>query len=501
MVKLRWLSAQCLFWSTRWYGRHGCTPLAWSRRCETKAYSVSFEGQLFSFLRKSSRVGVAGLFSCVFVGPLAFFGVLFHWQRVRAKLPHRQLSFVDKLCIAQHDEEMKREGILGLAAFLKHSRRLVVLWSPTYFSRLWCTYELATWFRYNRPLSSILFMPVEIPFVLVCGVAFLIPHFGWRHISLTFELTAPPIFVMLVFIEHVLASYVLLGHVEHVTKLRHDLDNFSVQRSECFCCSNDHQHPESGLPMLCDREFVYETLRQSFRSSGLEGQQDEHLATFNHEVKTTLNHYVVSALPECRLFIRYADVLFMGFPIPCYVIEECIFHYRLGHTQLWMYFLSGLAVWLLVFPLEINILLRAIYAVHGRAVGRTRSRKRKLFLASFVWAPIAGFLVAFFWKFVNEEAWIRNDMVWPFFVAVMAETLLASCLFGRLPRMQAASLFRGCAATLSHPPSRVGRSGSVTAHNGGVQTVGAAARGAIGPMDGCASGHRLKPSSAAPNCL
>ena len=52
------------------------------------------------------------------------------WQRIRSVLLAPQTAFLDKLCIAQSPElaDLKAKGILGLAAFLNHSRRLVVTW-------------------------------------------------------------------------------------------------------------------------------------------------------------------------------------------------------------------------------------------------------------------------------------------------------------------------------------------------------------------------------------
>ena len=56
--------------------------------------------------------------------------VLCFWQRVRTLLFTPRFVFLDKLCIAQSPElaDLKAKGILGLAAFLHHSRRLVVPW-------------------------------------------------------------------------------------------------------------------------------------------------------------------------------------------------------------------------------------------------------------------------------------------------------------------------------------------------------------------------------------
>lgn len=74
------------------------------------------------------------------------------WQRFRSLLFTPQFAFLDKLCIAQSPElaDLKAKGILGLAAFMKHSKRLVVLWSPRYFQRLWCSYEIATFLADDR---------------------------------------------------------------------------------------------------------------------------------------------------------------------------------------------------------------------------------------------------------------------------------------------------------------------------------------------------------------
>ena len=39
------------------------------------------------------------------------------------------------------------EGISNLHVFLQRSKRLVILWSPDYFTRLWCTWEVAVYVK------------------------------------------------------------------------------------------------------------------------------------------------------------------------------------------------------------------------------------------------------------------------------------------------------------------------------------------------------------------
>ena len=105
--------------------------------------------------------------------------VLCFWQRIRTKIFQSPINvFFDKLCIPQHDEDLrlglmfffgvrqlscffspflrKRNGIFGLAGFLDHADQLTVLWSHRYFSRLWCTYEISTFLRDTETPKPIL---------------------------------------------------------------------------------------------------------------------------------------------------------------------------------------------------------------------------------------------------------------------------------------------------------------------------------------------------------
>ena len=59
------------------------------------------------------------------------------------------MCFLDVVSIHQTDEELMHRGIYGLGGFLTQSEELWVLWSPPYFTRLWCVFEMAAFHAAN----------------------------------------------------------------------------------------------------------------------------------------------------------------------------------------------------------------------------------------------------------------------------------------------------------------------------------------------------------------
>jgi hypothetical protein len=108
-----------------------------------------------------------------FVLPMVvFFAVLWYGQ----ELPFgRRTCFLDKCCIHQTDESKKARGIKQLGAFLRHSKSMVVLWQPEYFTRLWCVYELAAFMHVNGgDCRSVSFLPLKL---YVFAISLSIFHF------------------------------------------------------------------------------------------------------------------------------------------------------------------------------------------------------------------------------------------------------------------------------------------------------------------------------------
>ena len=79
---------------------------------------------------------------------------------------NRTRCFLDKCCINQTDPVLKRRGIEALGVFLARSEVLLILWSPDYFLRLWCSYEVAVYMSLE-PDPSVKRRVVMVPLELV----------------------------------------------------------------------------------------------------------------------------------------------------------------------------------------------------------------------------------------------------------------------------------------------------------------------------------------------
>lgn len=80
---------------------------------------------------------------------------------------NRTRCFLDKCCINQTDPILKRRGIEALGVFLAKSDVMLILWSPDYFMRLWCAYEVAVYMSLESLNDSQRRRVVMIPLELV----------------------------------------------------------------------------------------------------------------------------------------------------------------------------------------------------------------------------------------------------------------------------------------------------------------------------------------------
>ncbi|KAF4678653.1 hypothetical protein FOZ60_016317 [Perkinsus olseni] len=72
--------------------------------------------------------------------------------------------FLDKCCISQVDPVERMRGISRLSEYLRISDKFVILWSPDYFKRLWCVYELACFLQTHDERDVIVIHPGHVMF-------------------------------------------------------------------------------------------------------------------------------------------------------------------------------------------------------------------------------------------------------------------------------------------------------------------------------------------------
>lgn len=279
---------------------------------------------------------------CVFVTPVIFVYYLFLvcWQQIRSFFVSPSMVFLDKLCISQHHMHKKEEGIAGLAAFLSNSKRMVILWSPKYFSRLWCTYELGAFLRLHRR-KRVEIIPASfgaclcIGSVLLSGSFFVFTgidaaSFSYEEFSL--EL-AHVIRQVMATVTVFLAVWVYMKTLGSLAQLSEQLSSFSIRDAECFCCSVGHRMPETGQQISCDRRVVYGTL-STWYSTEKGSKGTDPLELFDQEVRSHLNVFVAQQMGNGYFPITHFSCML----IVCRVCLSFSFYFKdvLSPATVWL---------------------------------------------------------------------------------------------------------------------------------------------------------------------
>ncbi|CAE7403520.1 car [Symbiodinium sp. CCMP2592] len=232
----------------------------------------------------------------VMAGHAVFLFLMCFWQSIRDICNASPRVFLDKLCISQEDPEEKKLGILGLGAFLKASGKLVILWSPRYFHRLWCTYEIVTFLRLHGEAARIQIMPAKMAWLLALTALM------WQSVLFTGRFLIDsvgdpvwfPVSFAMVLLEVLgllpLYNYHGLEIFADIEELPSQLRQFRLQQAQCTCCSIGHRHPDTGERIECDRQLVLSTLQQ-WHSESQEPEDPSYafLESFNSLVQNQLS--------------------------------------------------------------------------------------------------------------------------------------------------------------------------------------------------------------------
>mmetsp|Transcript_60977 Transcript_60977/g.142659 ORF Transcript_60977/g.142659 Transcript_60977/m.142659 type:complete len:588 (-) Transcript_60977:206-1969(-) len=312
----------------------------------------------------------------VVFGYAVFYVFLFFWQQMREVLLRPKIVFLDKLCIDQDDVQLKDKGIKGLAGFLDRTKKLTILWSPYYFSRLWCTYELATFLR--NPGAR---RPMEVISVRMCYLLFLM-SVCWRVLLAVYYLLISssdllgedtamlvrrflPILITVILPMH---YYKGLGLMQSIRELPTQLQGFRIQNAECFCCKHNHIHPHTQEEMGCDRELIFNTLKAWYGTSTTQTDED-HLRQFNNLVQKKLSPSVLEAASGETLPLHYALYMVVSANLPWLTeyVASMATPPALEGLDLLVWGLRGLADWAYVCFLML-VAMRCSIALWGRGV-------------------------------------------------------------------------------------------------------------------------------------
>eukprot|EP00927_Polykrikos_kofoidii_P068531 TRINITY_DN6388_c1_g1_i1.p1 TRINITY_DN6388_c1_g1~~TRINITY_DN6388_c1_g1_i1.p1 ORF type:complete len:392 (-),score=30.68 TRINITY_DN6388_c1_g1_i1:42-1187(-) len=204
----------------------------------------------------SLQYGVWGLS----MGVLFFVPTMLCWRSGRH-------VFLDKICISQVNEKKKLDAVMGIGAFLKASKCMMVMIDLTYTTRLWCIFELAAYSKLMEKDSEKILRLKP----LGCASIFLTMFTGNTALRLVKVFMSKTIFTPFVFyvfsvVVRFPVSHEMRKYHNAMAKLRGQLLKFSMDASKCFCCDMGHVHPDSGAHLSCDRQAVNACVKAWFGS-------------------------------------------------------------------------------------------------------------------------------------------------------------------------------------------------------------------------------------------
>eukprot|EP00929_Paragymnodinium_shiwhaense_P031104 TRINITY_DN17509_c0_g2_i1.p1 TRINITY_DN17509_c0_g2~~TRINITY_DN17509_c0_g2_i1.p1 ORF type:complete len:699 (+),score=104.38 TRINITY_DN17509_c0_g2_i1:56-2152(+) len=376
---------------------------------------------------------------CTYSSPLVFTLTLAYWQRVRRLCSGiYDLVFVDKLCIDQGNEDTKRQCILGLAGYLRQSRRLVVLWSPRYLTRLWCTYELTSWFYLKGvDRESVKLVPVHYACSVLCWLYALIAFFATQElttdtsnmISMGSGMYDDDEFMLWFGVPSMLAfpGVCLFVYCSRGAGTVFDqVDNFDIRQAKSFCCTHQHRHPISGAQLTCDRELVFATLQKWFAKCEMcQATYDgfNHLDAFESIVRRALQDVLGTRSVAKSFHLSYTDILLASCPVIWRTFDWLRYVARTeGAVVSLRWAIESVVLVSCILPCAARLIICIDHILSCCASGPIC---RAL---SFVVSGVSGFIVLFL-LWLPSTSMVRYATLWPQLSRFLAMGLVTIMLF------------------------------------------------------------------------
>jgi hypothetical protein len=352
-------------------------------------------------------------------GVISFFIILISWRP-------RDRVFLDKVCIHQKDQRLKKEGVESIGAFLLHSQTMLVLWDTSYAQRLWCVFEMAAFAWAHRDdlknrveIRPLVFAPVFFGLFLTSAVNWILILFPPK--SLILGVAVFPIIYACI---AVVGVHFLRRFHRDMTTLRQQLNEFKVSNTQCFCCTVGHKDPDTGIKISCDREVIQACIVAWF------GSLDE----FEDFVQVELTGYFWRSLGRFGLPFRWV----LGSQLPvlwAYMDLIADRHHfmapdgALNWLLLGAHVIEGLAMWLFASPLCIAFAIWVTNCFQTKRSWKVHDGLVSMFAALLVLVPVV--LLTISW-YVSRFLLSPNPIIGAcVFFIVTAELTVAVFKWGR----------------------------------------------------------------------
>ncbi|CAK9051530.1 Uncharacterized protein SCF082_LOCUS29093 [Durusdinium trenchii] len=305
----------------------------------------------------------------------------------------QQHVFLDRICITESDPELKAEQILSLAGMLKRSREMLVLWDSSWSDRLWCLFELSAFLKskadseHSRLLVTPTFMGPCVVATFIGNLVAVVPMtFFPLSVSDDTADLIPMVFVC-VFgaVGALCCAHAFRSYFQSVDDLKEKLQSVSLEKTRSFCCEVNHEGD-----LMCDREIVQDCITTWF------GSQE----AFEDSVRSEVLQTLVFEL-EWSVFTRPWRI---AVSIP-FLWASMDLAASDAKTQQWLvainWLLSGLTIWLLACPLNIENLANLAHRFRARQPTAGREALMDvlvllLALPLFLFGVALAFLTGFF---------------------------------------------------------------------------------------------------------
>jgi len=214
------------------------------------------------------------------LGGCCFFFVLGSWQRVLARLGRPVFYFLDKFCVHQTDLELKHAGVASFGAFVALSDRMLLLWSPAYFTRLWCMLEVSAMVKTSEHHAE---LPIEFVSLQLATLSFYLWATGFfvlAAVQVNTVVSKPLADVYFIGITVLIAAYFQMAAFRRYAfdrrSLEQQLRTFAVQQAEC-------SDPK-------DRAMIEETIHSWFGD----------VEVCNRQIRETIGDKVMAFLGPAR---------------------------------------------------------------------------------------------------------------------------------------------------------------------------------------------------------